>query len=59
MSESLFSNINGFNETAVQNIEESKELFLDLVYENDFTSSADDEYDEFKYIPFEEDIISV
>lgn len=56
MSNSLFSNINGFNETAVHNIEETEELFFDMDYENDFTdkNKKDSSSD---LIPFEDDIM--
>jgi len=56
MSGSLFSNINGFNKTAVHNIKETEKICSKMDDENDFTSEEPEE-NIFNFTPFEDDII--
>ena len=56
MSGSLFSNISGFNKTAVNNIRETEKLCSRMDDENDFTSDYDVEENIFDIVPFNKDI---
>lgn len=56
----IFSNLNGFNEKAWQNINDAVEFNGDYLNDGDYTAGTDgDETSCMNFIPFESDIVDL